>query len=243
MISLGGITKQQRGDYDDYGAMDPGMPMGMNMGMNVPLAPGRGGFMRGRGGFRGRPAPYPPMRGRGGFGSFGFGGGDEFYPMGNHMNKMWGGGYSEPVTLERPFGGGRFSEDVSLEGTFGGQGPYARGTAGTVKGWANEALNELNGKKDEHHDRKAEKKALLFDNNHSTMLSMLESGQLSDYKLKCGEEVLEVHKMILAAKSPYFVELIMKNPDECEITNVDIETLKLLVRLSSCNQFLFDNFV
>ena len=77
---------------------------------------------------------------------------------------------------------------------------------------------------------------MLFDNNHSTMLSMLESGQLSDYKLKCGEEVLEVHKMILAAKSPYFVELIMKNPDECEITNVDIETLKLLVRLLSCNQ-------
>ena len=65
MISLGGITKQQRGDYDDYGAMDPGMPMGMNMGMNMPLAPGRGGFMRGRGGFWGRPAPYPPMRGRG----------------------------------------------------------------------------------------------------------------------------------------------------------------------------------
>merc|ERR1719290_427035 len=86
--------------------MDPGMPMGMNMGMNVPLAPGRGGFMRGRGGFRGRPAPYPPMRGRGGFGSFGFGGGDKFYPMGNHMNKMWGGGYSEPVTLEGPFRGG-----------------------------------------------------------------------------------------------------------------------------------------
>merc|ERR1712107_113391 len=117
----------------------------------------------------------------------------------------------------------------SLEGHYGGQGPYARGFAGTVKGWANEALNELNGKKDEHHNRKAEKKALLFD-NHSTMLSMLESGQLSDYKLKCGEEVVEVHKMILAAKSPYFVELIMKNPDECEITNVDFETLKLLVR-------------
>ena len=52
-----------------------------------------------------------------------------------------------------------------------------------------------------------------------------------------------VHKVILAAKSPYFVELIMKNPDECEITNVDIETLKLLVRLSSCNQLLFNNFV
>jgi len=170
------------------------------------------------------------MRGRGGFGGFGFGGGEEYYPMGNHVNKMWDGGYSEPVTLEGPFGGGIFSEDASLEGTFGGQGPSARGIAGTVKGWANEALNELNGKKDEHHNRKAEKKALLFDNNHSTMLSMLESGQLSDYRLKCGEEVVEVHKMILAAKSPYFVELIMKNPDECEITNVDIETLKLLVR-------------
>ena len=44
-----------------------------------------------------------------------------------------------------------------------------------------------------------------------------------------GEEMLDVHKMILAARSPFFVEIMMKNPHQCVITNIDIETLKLLV--------------
>ena len=36
--------------------------------------------------------------------------------------------------------------------------------------------------------------------------------------------------MILAARSPFFVELMMKNPQHCVITNIDMETLRLLVR-------------
>ena len=72
-----------------------------------------------------------------------------------------------------------------------------------------------------------------FDHTNSTLLAMLETGQLSDYKLLCEEEVLDVHKMILAARSPYFVELMMKNPEQCVITNVDMETLKLLVKFTT----------
>ena len=41
--------------------------------------------------------------------------------------------------------------------------------------------------------------------------------------------MLDVHKIILAAKSPLFVEIMMKNPEQCVITNVDMDTLKLLV--------------
>ena len=37
-------------------------------------------------------------------------------------------------------------------------------------------------------------------------------------------------QMILAARSPFFVELMMKNPQHCVITNIDMETLRLLVR-------------
>ena len=57
---------------------------------------------------------------------------------------------------------------------------------------------------------------------------MIWSGQFSDYKLQCGAEIIDVHKMILAARSPFFVELMMKNPQHCVITNIDMETLRLL---------------
>jgi len=233
-ISMGGITKQQHfmakqdEEYthgytpDDFG-VDPGR-----------------GFMRGRGGFRGggRHMPYP-MGGRGGFagGPGGYNGfaDDDFYPMEPHMNKMWGG-YDDPVTLEGPFSRGGYNEPVTLEGPFarpGGirnpvtlEGPFSRGIAGAVNGWANQAK----AKKVEQQNRLAEKKSQLFDHNNSTMLAMLETGQLSDYKLQCEDEVLDVHKMILAARSPFFVEIMMKNPEQCVITNIDMETLRLLVK-------------
>ena len=233
-ISMGGITKQQHflaKQEEEY--FDPSQSYGYSPG---DLGILRGVGFRGRGGGRGggRQAPYP-MGGRGGFGGGrgGFGGGDcfgfaddDFYPMDNHMNKMWGGGYDEPVTLEGPFGrpgGFRHGDHVTLEG------PFARGIAGADSGWANEAK----AKKVEQQNKLAEKKALLFDHTNSTMLAMLETGQLSDYKLLCEEEVLDVHKMILAARSPYFVELMMKNPEQCVITNVDMETLKLLVKFTT----------
>ena len=133
----------------------------------------------------------------------GFGGGD-FYPMENHMNKMRGG----------------YGDQVSLEG------PFSRGIAGAVSGWASEAKAQ----KVEQQNRLAEKQAALFKHTNATMLPMLETGQLSDYKLQCGEEVHDVHKMILAARSPFFVEIMMKNPHQCVITNIDMETLKLLVK-------------
>ena len=152
------------------------------------------------------------------------------------MNKMWGG-YDDSVTLEGPFSRGGYNDPVTLEGPFarpGGfrnpvtlEGPFSRGIAGAVSGWANQAKD----KKVEQQNRLAEKKSQLFDHNNSTMLAMLETGQLSDYKLQCEDEVLDVHKMILAARSPFFVEIMMKNPQQCVITNIDKETLKLLVKI------------
>merc|ERR1719239_962763 len=135
------------------------------------------------------------------------------------MNKMWGG-YDDSVTLEGPFSRGGYNDPVTLEG------PFSGGIAGAVSGWANQAKD----KKAEQQNRLAEKKSQLFDHNNSTMLAMLETGQLSDYKLQCEDEVLDVHKMILAARSPFFVEIMMKNPEQCVITNIDMETLKLLVK-------------
>jgi len=125
--------------------------------------------------------------------------------MNNHMNKMRGGYGGPGVTLE---------------------GPFSKGIAGAVSGWASEAAAQ----KVEQQNRLAEKQATLFKHTNSVLLPMLETGQLSDYKLQCGEEVLDVHKMILAARSPFFVEIMMKNPHQCVITNIDIDTLKLLVK-------------
>ena len=64
----------------------------------------------------------------------GYGGGD-FYPMENHMNKMRGG----------------YGDQVSLEG------PFSRGIAGAVSGWASEAKAQ----KVEQQNRLAEKQAAL----------------------------------------------------------------------------------
>ena len=69
---------------------------------------------------------------------------------------------------------------------------------------------------------------MLFKHSNATLLPMIWSGQFSDYKLQCGAEIIDVHKMILAARSPFFVELMMKNPQHCVITNIDMETLRLL---------------
>ena len=44
-------------------------------------------------------------------------------------------------------------------------------------------------------------------------------------------------QMILAARSPFFVELMMKNPQHCVITNIDMETLRLLVRTPGFRPF------
>ena len=118
------------------------------------------------------------------------------YPMASHMNKTRGG-------------------QVLLEG------PFARGIAGTVSGWANQAKLV----KVEQQTKLAEKQAMLFKHSNATLLPMIWSGQFSDYKLQCGAEIIDVHKMILAARSPFFVELMMKNPQHCVITNIDMDSI------------------
>ena len=50
-------------------------------------------------------------------------------------------------------------------------------------------------------------------------------------------------QMILAARSPFFVELMMKNPQHCVITNIDMETLRLLVRFLSSGPSKAKHFV
>ena len=107
--------------------------------------------------------------------------------MEHHMNKMWGG-YDDQVTLEGPFARpGGFRNPVTLEG------PFSNGIAGAVSGWANQAK----AKKMEQQNKLAEKKSQLFDHNNSTMLAMLETGQLSDYKLQCEDEVLQIRSILI----------------------------------------------
>ena len=38
---------------------------------------------------------------------------------------------------------------------------------------------------------------MLFKHSITTLLPMLESGQFSDYKLQCGDETIDVHKVVL----------------------------------------------
>ena len=103
------------------------------------------------------------------------------------MNKMRGG-----------FG----RDQVSLEG------PFARGIAGAVSGWANQAKSHkvevetyscplYPPLKVEQQNKLAEKQAMLFKHSITTLLPMLESGQFSDYKLQCGDEIIDVHKVVL----------------------------------------------
>ena len=49
----------------------------------------------------------------------------------------------------------------------------------------------------EQQNKLAEKQAMLFKHSITTLLPMLESGQFSDYKLQCGDETIDVHKVVL----------------------------------------------
>ena len=49
----------------------------------------------------------------------------------------------------------------------------------------------------EQQNKLAEKQAMLFKHSITTLLPMLESGQFSDYKLQCGDEIINVHKVVL----------------------------------------------
>ena len=49
----------------------------------------------------------------------------------------------------------------------------------------------------EQQNKLAEKQAMLFKHSITTLLPMLESGQFSDYKLQCGDEIIDVHKVVL----------------------------------------------
>ena len=73
------------------------------------------------------------------------------YPMASHMNKTRGG-------------------QVLLEG------PFVRGIAGTVSGWANQAKLV----KVEQQTKLAEKQAMLFKHSNATLLPMIWSSQFSD---------------------------------------------------------------
>jgi len=62
------------------------------------------------------------------------------------------------------------------------------------------------------------------------MLPMLESGQFADYKLTCEDQTLNVHKVVLAARSPKMVEKMMLHQEAAVIEDTDIDTLRLLVK-------------
>ena len=56
-------------------------------------------------------------------------------------------------------------------------------------------------KKVDQMNRLAEKQAKLFHHGAATMLPMFESGQFADYKLVCEEQTLDVHRVVLAART------------------------------------------
>jgi len=202
------LAQQYGYNYDDLG-MDHSRSQGRGMG----------------GGMRGTPYPVPRARDNSG-GERGFGGFDEYYPMANHMNKMRGG-----------FGGGFPADQVSLEGPFArGMGPAALmgpGVMGSDVANANALMmaNEAEIKKRVDSTNKlAMKHAALFHHCSNAMLSMMETGQLSDYELICEGKAYKVHKLILAARSTKCVELMLINPQTSVIKDLDEDTLNLLLK-------------
>jgi len=60
-------------------------------------------------------------------------------------------------------------------------------------------------------------------------LDLLQTGEMSDYKLICENMVTHVHKVILAAKSPVFRKLITKEPSSMVVRNMDSLTMRMLL--------------
>lgn len=112
-------------------------------------------------------------------------------------------------------------EEVTLEGPFA-----RRGVVGAVSTWANEAKAQ----KTEPSNKLAEKQAILFQHCISVMLPMLETGQFADYKLECEGQTIDIHKVVLAARSTRFVEVFMQNPNIYVVADADLETLQRLIK-------------
>jgi len=186
-----------------YGYYDD---LGMGRSRSIP----RNGMQDGM-----RGAPYPVPRGRTALG----GGFDDFYPMASHMNKM---GRNFPMVPVVP-------TEVTLEGPFASGNNVNMMGGGTWSGsqWVNK---DANNKKVEATNKLAMKHATLFHHYSNTMIPMLETGQYSDYKLVCGDNTYNVHKVVLSARSTRFVELFIQYPDSYVIQDIDDESLVTLIK-------------
>jgi len=151
--------------------------------------------------------------------------------MGNMGNMGTMGTWSTRGTMGNMGNGRMLMGDMSQEGQLAQQAnaitpmtPSA--VMENVSQWAKEAkemkLDSIN--------KLAEKQAGLFQHCESLMLPMFETGQFADYKLSCEGTTIDVHKVILAARSPKFVEMMIQQPTIAVIQNVDLETLHLLIK-------------
>jgi len=69
----------------------------------------------------------------------------------------------------------------------------------------------------------------MFSNAGLSNLELLQTGELSDYRLECDGTVAQVHKIILAAKSPVFRRIIKLEPIKRVVRDVDSFTLRMLL--------------
>jgi len=69
----------------------------------------------------------------------------------------------------------------------------------------------------------------IFSHAGLSNLELLQTGELSDYRLECEGTVAQVHKVILAAKSPVFRRMMKMEPSKWVVRDVDSFTLRLLL--------------
>lgn len=70
----------------------------------------------------------------------------------------------------------------------------------------------------------------MFQYQSTSLVSMLETGQLADYQLGCEGNTIRVHKVILASKSQKFLALINNYPNMGMVSDIEYTTLQTLIK-------------
>lgn len=125
-----------------------------------------------------------------------------------------------------------------IRGFGGGDGGYNRGYQDYEEIYSKEAHSSAKvagGGQDEEDPVAAAEvlqsklRSQMFSHAGLSNLELLQTGELSDYRIECEGTVAQVHKIILAARSPVFRRIIKLEPVKRVVRDLDSFTLRMLL--------------
>ena len=70
----------------------------------------------------------------------------------------------------------------------------------------------------------------MFTRNAAANLQLLETGQFADYQIECEGTTFQVHRMMVAARSPVLMRIISTTHSPLVVSDVDSRTMHALLQ-------------